>query len=109
MAPQENHLIASHLARADLDGFLNDPVEKHAVWFGALAGFRASRRGEPFRLNDVPVEYPDEVRADIRREYHYYLLGWTIGWSAGWAASHWYTQAGIGLVAGFVTRHLMGG
>lgn len=54
--------------------FCSDPDEWHALWYG---WFSAGEEGvEKFTLDRIPEYLPEEVKAAIRKEYHYYNLGW---------------------------------
>lgn len=52
-----------------LDEFLSECSEWHALWFGFYSAF--------FRLRKDKLS--EELKEDIRKEYHYYTLGFYIG------------------------------
>ena len=57
-----------------INEFCNDPDEWHALWYG---WFAAGEEGATkFDKDRIPDYLPEDVKAAIHKEYHYYNLGW---------------------------------
>lgn len=50
----------------------NDPDEIHAFEYGIMAGWSSLDPAEKFGANNIPDHCPDDAKAAILREYHYY-------------------------------------
>lgn len=81
----------------------NDPDEIHAFEYGIMAGWNSLDPNEKFDTNNIPDHCPEDVKAAILREYHYYTAGWTIGRTV----SNRYVQVGgIGVIIVYLAQRL---
>lgn len=51
--------------------------EVHAIGYGFLVSINL--RKPKFSINDIPDDYPEEIKKMLFEEHHYYTVGRTVG------------------------------
>ena len=70
--------------------FGNTWDERHAFDEGVFAGVRCRDPSFELDCEGLPARCPAETKMMLRREHHYFQLGYTLGWAAeqqSWAAT----------------------
>jgi hypothetical protein len=74
--------LARIVAWSGAEEFANTWGEKHAIAEGIMAGLRCNDPTFALDYEGLPALCPEDVKANLRAEWHYYDLGYTIGWAA---------------------------